>query len=116
MTKDQTLVALGNQLDSFYSLQQVIDIVKNIEVGPSRKITVTDIQRAIDNVVDIFERNTEDVVEYTNVEFKISYDNRIEVESVRLSMDSIREILENNFMDFGEVEVEVKEEKEENEL
>ena len=31
MTKAQTLAALGNQLDSFYSLEQVIKIVESIE-------------------------------------------------------------------------------------
>jgi hypothetical protein len=36
-----------------------------------------------------FERDTEDIVDYTSVEFNISYDNRIEVESVGLNLDYI---------------------------
>ena len=43
------------------------------------------------------------IVDYTSVEFSIGYDNRIEVESVGLNLDFIREALENNFMDFGEL-------------
>ena len=109
MTKAQTLAALGNQLDSFYSLEQVINIVKNIEEGSSRKITTDEISRAIDNVIDSFERNTEEIVDYTSVEFNISYDNRLEVESVGLNLDYVREALENNFSDFASEEEDVVE-------
>ena len=35
MTKAQTLAALGNQLDSFYSLQQVIDNTRKY-MGPTK--------------------------------------------------------------------------------
>ena len=106
MTKDQTLAALGNQLDSFYSLQQVIDIVKNIDEVQGRKISVQDIQKAIDKVVDYIDRDQREVFDFDNAEFELSYDNRIECVGVPINTDSIREILENNFMDFGEDETE----------
>ena len=51
MTKAQTLAALGNQLDSFYSLEQVISIVESIEEGKGSRITTNDIERAIDKVI-----------------------------------------------------------------
>ena len=106
MTKNQTIDLLKSQLPGFYSVEQVINLIEKIEDDSSRKITTDDIQRAIDNVISDFERNTEDIIDYTSVEFNISYDNRIEVESVGLNLDYITEALENNFMDFGEVEQE----------
>ena len=102
MTKNQTIDLLKSQLPGFYSVEQVINLIEKIEDDSSRKITTDDIQRAIDNVISDFERNTEDIIDYTSVEFNISYDNRIEVESVGLNLDFIREALENTFMDFGE--------------
>ena len=103
MTKNQTIDLLKSQLPGFYSVEQVINLIEKIEDDSSRKITTDDIERAIDNVINSFERDTEDIVDYTSVEFNISYDNRIEVESVGLNLDFIREALENNFMDFGEL-------------
>ena len=110
MTKAQTLAALENQMDSFYSLQQVIDIVKNIEVGSSRKITTYDIGRAIDETIHWLENNERDVLNLDDAEFEISYDNRLECTNVPLEIDNIREALENKFMDFGETENEDSEE------
>ena len=107
MTKNQTLAALGNQLDSFYSLQQVIDIVKNIDEVQGRKISVQDIQKAIGKVIDWADHNERDVVDLDSAELEMSYDNRIEVVGIQINTESIREALENNFMDFGEAEEEV---------
>ena len=102
VTKQNAIAQVQSSISSIFSKEDVLFLINSIEVGSSRKITVTDIERAIDSVVDNFERNTEDVVDYTNVEFNISYDNRIEVESVGLNMDYIREALENTFSDFGQ--------------
>ena len=107
MTKSQTLAALGNQLDSFYSLQQVIDIVKNIDEVQGRKISVQDIEQAIDKVIRWVEHNERDLLDLDSAELEMSYDNRIEVVGVPFNTDGLREALENNFMDFGEAEEEV---------
>ena len=104
MTKNQTIDLLKNQLPGFYSVEQVINLIEKIEDGSSRKITTNDIEVAIDNVISNIRMNTEDVMDYTSVEFSISYDNRIEVESIGLNLDYIREAIENEFMGFGEAE------------
>jgi hypothetical protein len=104
MTKAQTLAALGNQLDSFYSLEQVINIVKNIEESKGRVITTLDIERAIDKVICWADNNERDLVDMDSVEFELNYDNRIEVVGAPINTDNLREALENNFMDFGEAE------------
>ena len=104
MTKNQTIDLLKSQLPGFYSVEQVINLIEKIEDDSSRKITTNDIEVAIDNVISNIRMNTEDVMDYTSVEFSISYDNRIEVESIGLNLDYIREAIENNFMNFGEAE------------
>ena len=101
MKKEFALQLVENSASSIFSKEDVIKLINSVEGG--RVISVYDIQRAIDNVVNSFERDTEDIVDYTSVEFNISYDNRLEVESVGLNLDFIREALENNFMDFGEL-------------
>jgi hypothetical protein len=110
VTKQNAIAQVQSSVSSIFSKEDVLFLINSIEEGSNKKVSVLDIQRAIDNVVDNFERNTEDVVDYTNVEFNISYDNRIEVESVGLNLDYVREALENNFSDFGQ-EDEVEEDK-----
>lgn len=101
MKKELVLQSVQNSASSIFSKEDVINLINSIE-GGGRVISVDDIERAIDNVIDSFERNTEDIVDYTSVEFNISYDNRLEVESIGLNLDYVREALENTFMDFGE--------------
>ena len=104
MTKDQTVDLLRSQMPGFYSVEQVINLIEKMDESRGRVITVTEIGAAIDKVVDSLERNEDEIVDTGSVEFSISYDNRIEVDRVRLNFDYIREALENTFMDFGEQE------------
>ena len=104
MTKAQTLAALGNQLDSFYSLEQVINIVKNIEENKGRVITTQQINDAIDEVVNWAERRVDNLVDLDSAEFEISYNKQIDLTSVEIDVDSLRNALEEHFMDFGEAE------------
>ena len=104
MKKDLVLQSVQNSVSSIFSKEDVINLINSIEEGSSRKITVTDIGRAIDKVVDYIDRDQREVFDFDNAEFELSYDNRIECVGVPINTDSIREILENNFMDFGEEE------------
>ena len=112
MKKDLVLQSVQNSVSSIFSKEDVINLINSIEEGSSRKITVTDIGRAIDKVVDYIDRDQREVFDFDNAEFELSYDNRIECVGVPINTDSIREILENNFMDFGEAEEEDADEKE----
>ena len=112
MTKNQTVDLLKSQMPGFYSVEQVINLIEKIEEGSSRKITTDDIERAIDKTISWIENNERDVVDLDSAEFELSYNNHLECVGVPINTDGIREALENNFMDFGEVE----EEKAENEL
>ena len=107
MKKELVVASVLNSVSSIFSKEDVINLINSIEAGSSRKITVTDIGRAIDKVVDYLDRDQREVFDFDNAEFELSYDNRIECVGVPINTDSIREILENNFMDFGEQEDEV---------
>jgi transcriptional/translational regulatory protein YebC/TACO1 len=106
MKKDLALQLVQDSVSSIFSKEDVINIINGIEVGSSRKITTYDIGRAIDETISWFENNERDVIELGDAEVELNYDNRIEVVGIPLQIDNIREALENNFMDFGEDEIE----------
>ena len=109
MTKNQTVDLLRSQLPGFYSVEQVINLIEKIEEGSSRKITTNDIQKAIDKVISWVDHNERDVVDLDSAEFELSYNNRLECVGIQINTESIREALENNFMDFGEAEDDIVE-------
>ena len=109
MTKNQTIDLLKNQLPGFYSVEQVINLIEKIEEGSSRKITTNDIQKAIDKSISWIDNNERDLLDLDSAELEMDYSNRIEVVGVPINVDSIREVLENNFMDFGEEENDIVE-------
>ena len=109
MTKSQTVELLKSQLPGFYSVEQVINLIEKIEEGSSRKITTNDIQKAIDKVISWVDHNERDVVDLDSAEFELSYNNRLECVGIQINTESIREALENNFMDFGEDEDDIVE-------
>jgi hypothetical protein len=104
MTKNETLDLLKSQLPGFYSVEQVISLIEKIDVGSSRKITTLDIDKAIEKTVDWIDREQRNVFNFDKAEFELNYNNQIELVGVPVDVDSIRETLENNFMDFGEAE------------
>ena len=113
MKKELVVASVLNSVSSIFSKEDVINLINSIEEG-GRKISTFDINRAIDKTVSWIENNERDFLDLDSAELEIDYSHRIEVVGVPVNVDSIREALENNFMDFGEEEVE--EEKAENEL
>jgi hypothetical protein len=111
MTKNETLDLLKSQLPGFYSVEQVISLIEKIDVGSSRKITTLDIDKAIEKTIDWMDIEHREVFNFDKAEFELNYNNQIELVGVPVNTDSLREALENNFMDFGEAE----DENEENE-
>lgn len=103
MKKELVLQSVQNSVSSIFSKEDVINLINSVE-GGGRVISVDDIQRAIDRVINWAGDNERDVVDFDSVEFELSYDNRIEVSNVPLQLENLREALENNFMDFGEAE------------
>ena len=115
MKKELVLQSVQNSVSSIFSKEDVIKLINSVE-GGGRKISVEDINRAIDKTICWIENNERDVLDLDNAEFELSYNNHLECVGVPINTDGIREALENNFMDFGEAEEEIEEEKAENEL
>ena len=101
MTKEFVLQLVENSASSIFSREDVIKLINSVE-GGGRVISVDDIERAIDKVISWADNNESDVVDFDSVEFELAYNNKIEVTSVPLQLENLREALENNFMDFGE--------------
>ncbi len=106
MKKEFVLQLVENSASSIFSREDVIKLINSVEEGSSRKITVDDIERAIDRTISWIENNEREVVELDSAEFELTYNNQIECTNVPINVDNIREALENNFMDFGEAEEE----------
>ena len=109
MKKELVLQSVENSVSSIFSKEDVIKLINSIEAGSSRKITTYDIGRAIDQTIDWIENNERDVLDLDSAEFEISYNNVLECTNVPINVETIREALENNFMDFGEAEQEEQE-------
>jgi len=91
MTKEQTLAALKNQMDSFYSLQQVIAIIEGI-AEPEVKTQldqdiIDDISGAIERCLD--NNNGSDLVDVDNIELSLSYNNQIEIDGAAIEVSNI---------------------------
>jgi hypothetical protein len=82
---------LKNQLDSFYSLQQVIAIIEGIaepEVIAEKKVKLTpelisDITYKIEGVLDF---NSSDLVDLESAEFEFGYDNKVQLTNVSINL------------------------------
>ena len=109
MTKAQTLAALGNQLDSFYSLEQVIKIVESIEevkVQTAPKLTSDQVRELTQIIVNAIEEEAQrdNIVCMDDVEFELGYDRRIEVSDVPINFDAIRDCVESELTEYFEEE------------
>ena len=103
MTKEFVLQLVENSASSIFTREDVIKLINSVE-GGGRKISVNDIERAIDQTISWIENNSRDVVDCENAEFEIEWGNKIVCNDVPINVDEIREALENNFMDFGEAD------------
>lgn len=110
VTKENAIASVLQSVSSIFTKEDVLDLLNMIE--DTRSITVTEINTAIENVLENFERNVDSVVDKGSADFTVGCDNRIELESLDLNLEYIRESLENNFMDFGEADDVVELERE----
>ncbi|CAB4138573.1 hypothetical protein UFOVP331_133 [uncultured Caudovirales phage] len=93
MNKQQTIETLQKQLPSFYSLEQVINIINNIEDNSN---TLSDdlIQAVIKSTRNALDDDRSELIDVDSAEFNISYDNRLELSCVDIDVDKILEIFE----------------------
>ena len=99
MTKEQTLLALDHQLNSFFSLQQVIDIVQGIDPAPAKTVIDLDVVNEIlDKIEQCLDQNAFDLVDKDSIELELNHGNAIEIVNaaidVHLIMGDINAVLD----------------------
>lgn len=99
-SKENVIVQIQDSISSIFSKEDVINLINSIE--DKNKVTVLDIQRAIDKTISWVENNEEELFDLDSAELEMDYQNRVSVVGVPLNTDSLREALENNFGDFAE--------------
>ena len=102
MTKNQTIELLEKQLPSFYSLEQVISLIKGIEeetpsfnedkIGELLGEVETSIKTAIRELDNLDNR---EIIDFDSVELTLNYDNKIEIEDISIHLDVIQEAVQD---------------------
>jgi len=107
MNKQQTIELLESQLPSFYSQEQVIAMIKGIEEEKGfDSVQIADLIQCVeDKVSSVIENaDTEDMVDLSSAEFDISYDNKLELSRVDLSMGdldvNVKKAIDKSITDF----------------
>jgi hypothetical protein len=104
MNKQQTIELLQKQLPGFYSVEQVISIINDIDAGSS-ELSEEKLNEIAEGVYDVVEKkmrnaDTRDIVDYDSAEFNISYNNQLELDNVEISSDTISELVANEISDY----------------
>lgn len=94
MTKQETIALLKQQMPSFYSLEQVINIVENIKENDFQfdidKIS-TDIAESINN------ENTRIISDFAVI---IDYNKTIDLEDISFNEDKLADIIKNSLDEY----------------
>jgi hypothetical protein len=104
MKKDLVLHQVKHSVSSIFTKEDVISLINSIEESNGRVITTQQINDAIDEVVSWAERRVDNLIDLDSAEFEISYTKQVELTSVEIDVESLRNALEEHFMDFGEDE------------
>jgi hypothetical protein len=88
MTKKQTLELLEKQMPSFYSLDQVIELIKDIEVGSV--IDADDLYSEIKAMIkdNIEEMDSEEAIDFSSAEFSLSY-NEVSLDDIKIDFEEV---------------------------
>ena len=102
MEKDLVLQSVKSSVSSIFTKEDVINLINSIEESKGRVITTQQINDAIDEVVNWAERRVDNLIDLNSAEFEVNYSNQIELTGVDIDVESLRNALEEHFMDFGE--------------
>jgi hypothetical protein len=87
MTKQETIDLLGKQLPGFYSVEQVIKLISDIEESDSFEITDEMVNSLSSNVAEALENEGTDIVD----DYTLTMDYReVELDSIDLNESKIR--------------------------
>jgi hypothetical protein len=106
MTKQETIDLLGKQLPGFYSVEQVIKMINDIEepeataINPLTDFQIQSLIKTIhvaigDNASDI----DNDCIDKDSAEFSMNYNNCVELDSVGFDTDQIVDTITNGIDD-----------------
>ena len=93
MNKQQTIETLQKQLPSFYSLEQVINIINGIEDN-SNTLSGDLVQAIIRSTRNALDKDSSELADRDSAEFELGYDNRIELSCIDIDVDRILDIFE----------------------
>jgi hypothetical protein len=102
MKKYLVLQSVQSSVSSIFTKEDVISLINSIEESNGRVITTQQINNAIDEVVSWAEHRVDNLVDLDSAEFEISYNNQLELTGVEIDVESLRNTLEEHFMNFGE--------------
>lgn len=90
MTKQETLLSLETQMPSFFSLEQVIEMISNIEEPKSFALSDQLIKRIVTSTKDFVESAVRDI-DFTDGdhEFSIDSSNRVVLDKVQVDTDDV---------------------------
>ena len=105
MTKQQTVELLGKQLPGFYSVEQVINLINDIEDSGSFEITNDMVSELSSNISEALGNEGTDIVD--DYALSMNYSREVELDSIDLNEgkiktaveDAIKAYIDNNKVD-----------------
>jgi hypothetical protein len=99
MTKQQTIELLGQQLPGFYSVEQVIKLIGDIEESETFEFHSESISKLSDDIADALQSEGTDLID--DYDLTMNY-KEVELDSVDFSASKIRSIVDDVLTDFLE--------------
>jgi len=98
MNKQQTVELLKQQIPGFYSVEQVINLINDIDEtgGKLSDKQIEELTQSIQEKVSRAIRNfdTNDIVDTSSAEFNIGYNNTLELDCVDVDLNSLEDEIE----------------------
>jgi len=99
MTKQQTIELLGQQLPGFYSVEQVIKLISDIEDNGSFELSDKLISDLSSDIADSLQSEGTNLVD--DYELSMNY-KEVELDSIDFSESKIRSVIEDVLSNFTE--------------
>jgi molybdopterin converting factor small subunit len=96
-------------MPGFYSVEQVINLIEKIEEEEQQataKLTFDQVRELTRSIVNAIEEEAQrdNIVNFEDVEFELGWDRKIEVTDVPINFDAIRDCVEEQLIEFFEIE------------
>jgi hypothetical protein len=99
MTKQSTIELLGKQLPGFYSVEQVIKLINDIEDSETFEFHSDSIRELTSNIVDALDSEGIDLIN----DYDLSMNSReVELDSIEFDTSRIRRVVEDALEEFME--------------